>query len=176
MSDLHPPSLKALHQALTQVSPHVRWSEPEQPVGVAAHLTLRQTPPVTVAFDYSVVPKLVGSADGYEHIQMFVELATDADIRRVPQLLWLLNKINTVLPVGCFGVFDTLHVLYWKQMVCLDTTIDPAQSARTLMTQTRLARQVIGDFRGTLHEVLGGRPAVEALLDNTWAPVLLPNA
>ena len=44
------------------------------------------------------------------------------------------------------------------------------------MTQTRLARQVIGDFRGTLHEVLGGRPAVEALLENPWAPVLLPNA
>ena len=128
----------------------------------------------TFDFDFSFIPDLVGSGSKYLNLQSFVQLSGEADLARCPDLLWMIAKINRYLPIGSFGVFDSLDVLYWKQNSYLDGDLDPELNTSLIMEQTQFAQRIIIDFRDTFLDVIAGRAtAMDALKANKWGTVLL---
>lgn len=141
---------------------------------IVAH-PLAATTISTINLEFSFIPQPVDVESPYINLQTYAQLCDGLGPGAFDGLRWLTAKLNCYLPVGFFGVFETLGVLFWKQTHVLDKAIEAATSLALIEKQTAMAVGVLGDFGDTLLEAAtGARSAATALRANKWAPLLFP--
>jgi hypothetical protein len=130
----------------------------------------------TVNLEFSVIPPPAGEESPYANLQTYAQLCDGLGAGTFDGLRWLTTKLNCFLPVGCFGLFDNLGALFWKQTHLLDTALATETNVAVIEKQTAMAVNLLGDFSDTLLEVATGvRSAAAALQANKWAPLLFPD-
>ncbi|MHB8644177.1 MAG: hypothetical protein ACYDAR_00145 [Thermomicrobiales bacterium] len=142
---------------------------------VVAHPVGATTMP-TVHLEFSFIPLPAGEESPFVNLQTYAQLCDGLGPGAFDGLRWLTTKLNCFLPVGFFGVFDSLGVLFWKQTHLLDKTAAMDANLTLIERQTAMAITVLGDFTDTLLVAASGaRPAAAALRANKWAPLLFPD-
>ncbi len=130
-----------------------------------------------VNLEFSFIPQPVGVDSPYVNLQMYTQVADGLGTGAFDGLRWLTTKLNCFLPVGFFGVFDNLGVLFWRQTHILDKAVASEITVALIEKQTAMAVGVLGDFVDTLVEAAtGAQSAAAALRANKWAPILFPDA
>lgn len=141
---------------------------------VVAHPLGAATLP-TVNFEFSFIPQPAGEDSPYINLQTYAQVCDGLGPGAFDGLRWLTAKLNCYLPVGFFGVFESLGVLFWKQTHLLDKAVESETNLALIEKQTAMAATILGDFGDTLIEAAtGARSATAALRANKWAPLLFP--
>jgi len=89
-------------------------------------------------------------------LQTFVELHTEINRAKIGDLLWLTAKLNIVLPVGLFGLFDDTRVLYYKYNTFLDKRTPLSITLETIDKQGGVILHIFNLFLEPLLQVAQG--------------------
>jgi hypothetical protein len=171
--------LHALEQRLAGAGLATALFDPSPPAAnfsslVVGHPTGAAMLPM-VNFEFSFIPQPAGVESPYINLQTYAQVCDGVGPGAFEGLRWLTAKLNCYLPVGFFGVFESLGVVFWKQTHLLDKAIAAETNLALIEKQTAMAGDILGDFGDTLLEAATGtRSATAALRANKWAPLLFP--
>jgi hypothetical protein len=171
--------LHALEQRLASTGLATALHDPSPPAAnfsslVVAHPLGAATLPI-VNFELSFIPQPADVESPYINLQTYAQVCDGLGPGVFEGLRWLTAKLNCYLPVGFFGVFESLGVLFWKQTHLLDKTIEAETNLALIEKQTAMAVNILSDFGDTVLEAAtGARSATAALRANKWAPLLFP--
>jgi hypothetical protein len=131
----------------------------------------------SVNWEFTFIPQPAGVESAYINLQTYAQLYDSLGPGAFDGLRWLTTKLNCFLPVGLFGLFENLGVLYWKHTHLLDKALPAEINLGVIAAQTAMATNVLSDFGDTLLEAAtGARSAAVALRANKWAPLLFPDS
>jgi hypothetical protein len=131
----------------------------------------------SVNWEFTFIPQPAGVESAYINLQTYAQLYDGLGPGAFDGLRWLTTKLNCFLPVGLFGLFENLGVLYWRHTHLLDKRLAADTNLGVIEAQTTMATNVLSDFGDTLLEAAtGARSAAGALRANKWAPILFPDA
>lgn len=168
--------MDALAMQLSDVGAVVERGAVDEPLGPAsmrARFGSDVGSTARVGVDFSLIPDPSGAFEGYFNLQSFVDVSSTVTSERSPEVYEMLMAINQYTPIGYFGVFVRLGVLYWKNTAYLDVRVEPERNAQLVISQTDLARRIIADFEIPILDVVSGRAsAAQALAESKWGPAL----
>lgn len=173
--------LHALKQRLDSIGLVTALFDPSPPTENFSSLVVAQplgasTLP-SVNWEFTFIPQPAGVESAYINLQTYAQLYDGLGPGAYDGLRWLTTKLNCFLPVGLFGLFENLGVLYWKHTHLLDKALPADTNLGVIAAQTAMATNVLDDFGDTLLEAAtGARSAAGALRANKWAPILFPDA
>lgn len=172
--------LHAIEQRFAAVGLATALFDPNPPAETFSSLVvghpLGATALPRASLEFSFIPQPVGVDSPYVNLQTYTQISDGIGPTASEGLRWLTTKLNCFLPVGFFGVFDNLGVLYWRQTHILDKAVESAINVALVEKQTAMAVGVLCDFADTLVETASGaRSAAAALRANKWAPLLFPD-
>lgn len=173
--------LHALDQRLAGAGLSTAFFDPSPPAENSSSLVVAQPLGAatlsSVNWEFTFIPQPVGVESPYMNLQTYAQLYDGLVPGAFDGLRWLTTKLNCFLPVGHFGLFENLGVLYWKHTHLLDSALAMETNLGLIEAQTAMATNVLGDFGDTLIEAAtGARSAAGALRANKWAPILFPDA
>lgn len=100
-------------------------------------------------------------------LQTYTQLSDAISAQNLNELLWLVVKLNTQLPIGQFGVFDNLQILYFKQNCLINHTIAPDSNLSLIQRQTQLFLTVLSRFIHLVLPVANGHMKGQEALDTS---------
>ncbi|WP_138753903.1 hypothetical protein [Paenibacillus sinopodophylli] len=99
-------------------------------------------------------------------LQAFVTITEDVSSEFYEQLLLLIVKLNTVLPLGAFGLFADTGVVYFKHNSLLLLSNEDSSNVKAIDTQNGLILHLHQLYMEALLRVSAGHESAEQTLEN----------
>ena len=106
-------------------------------------------------------------AENAHILQSFVELSSDVDRERLPELMWLTSTLNSMLPIGTFGILEKRGVLFFKHNALIDGNLDLHANVKLVDRQTGLFLYVLSLYIDTVLQVARGEADAHDALEST---------
>jgi hypothetical protein len=123
---------------------------------------------LSVIVNLCFIPGLdVAAEQGIHILQTFVTIKEKVSSSVFDELLKATAKINTQVPLGAFGLFEELGLLYFKHSSLINSTTDDQTNISNIDKQNGLILYLQDIFMDALIEVAEGRMTVEQALQST---------
>lgn len=109
-------------------------------------------------------------------LQSFFELSEQVNSSISDEVLWLIARLNTKLPLGAFGLLSDDGVLYFKHNLILDAEIEKNLFlySKLIQRQLDMLLHILNSFMDTLMQVAEGKTQARvALQQNRFASLFL---